>query len=462
MTLQDIQTARSIAIEVLNQFDPKRNYAGQILDKLLYKTDQRQRATDLVFGTIRNRLAIDTVIDKLSRCPVERISAKLLNILRIGAYELIYSPETGEYAIVNEAAENAGVVAGKKQVSFVNAVLRQIARLIINRQSSFTAANVTRTLPQTPATCCEFAIPFLPDPQVSPADYFSTAFSLPKWLVADWLAEFGFAKTWQICLASNRRPSVHIRPNPLKTSTDQLAEKLRKADIDLEVVSDEAMIRIKSPGDVTQLPGFAEGEWTIQDLSAAQAVRLLKPQPNWRILDFCAAPGTKTTQLAELTGDKAEIIATDIDNKRLEKLNENIARLGLRSITIVAYTQLCKNPKSEIQNPKFDAVLLDAPCSNTGVLARRIEVRYRIKQKAIKQLAELQNQLLISAAESIKPKGKICYSTCSIQKEENSELVKNFLKQNPGFELESESIILPSADSAADHDGGYAAIIMRK
>lgn len=459
-------SARTIAIEVLSRFDPKRNYAGPILDKLLHKTDQRQRATDLVFGTIRNRLAIDTGIAKLSRCPVERIPAKLLNILRIGAYELIYSPETAEYSIVNEAAENAKAIAcaklvpakAGKQVGFVNAVLRQIARLITSRQGPFTPANVTRTLPQTPTTGCEFAIPFLPDPQDFPADYLSVAFSLPKWLVADWLAEFGFANTWQICLASNRRPGIYIRPNSLKTTAQKLAEKLREADIDVEIVSDPPLIKIKSPRDVTQLPGFAEGEFTVQDISSAQAVRFLKPKPHWRILDLCAAPGTKTTQLAELTGDRAEILATDFDSQRLEKVKENITRLGIKNITAISYQQIID---SKFAPDRFDCVLLDVPCSNTGVLARRIEVRYRIKQNAIKQLVKLQSQLLSAAAESIKPKGKICYSTCSIQKEENSALVENFLLENPDFHLEFENLILPSADQV-DHDGGYTAILVNR
>lgn len=495
MALRDIQTARTIAIEVLSRFDPKRNYAGPILDELLHKTDQRQRATDLVFGTIRNRFAIDMVIAKLARCPVERIPAKLLNILRIGTYELIYSSETAEYSIVNEAAENAKAVAGRRQIGFVNAVLRQIARLITNRQGPFTAANVTRILPQTPTTGCEFAIPFLPDPQDFPADYLAVAFSLPKWLVADWLAEFGFANTWQICLASNRRPGIYIRPNSLKTTAQKLAEKLREADIDVEIAPDVtpaqagvqkdvtvenhsrmdsrfrgndtvtiSLIKIKSPRDVTQLPGFAEGEFTVQDISSAQAVRFLKPKAHWRILDLCAAPGTKTTQLAEATADSAKIIATDIDAERLKLVGENISRLGIKNVRTIPYEQLL-NSKFKILHStfaidSFDCVLLDVPCSNTGVLARRIEVRYRIKQNAIKQLVELQSQLLSAAAESIKPKGKICYSTCSIQKEENSELVKNFLLGNPDFHLEFENLMLPSAEQFG-RDGGYAAILER-
>lgn len=451
-------SARTIAIEALNRFDPKRNYAGPILDKLLPKTNERQRATDLVFGTIRNRLAIDTVISKLSRCPVEQIPANLLNILRVAAYELIYSPATAEYSIVDEAAENTKAVAGKKQVGFVNAVLRQIARLIVNRQSPITSTNFTRTLPQSPTTGCELAIAFLPDPQAQPADYLSAAFSLPKWLVANWLAEFGFSKVWQICLASNRRPSIYLRPNTLKTTTQELAEKLRQADIDVEIVPDRSLLRIKSPRDITQLLGFAEGEFTVQDISAFEPVRILNPQASWTILDLCAAPGVKTTQLAEAAADSAKIIATDIDSDRLKKLKENFIRLGLKSITLISYDELIT---SKFGIPFFDAVLLDVPCSNTGVLARRIEARYRLKPNIIKQLVKTQQDLLRTAAQLVKPQGKICCSTCSIQKEENSRLIKNFLQQNPSFALESEKLILPSAGEF-DNDGGYIAIIVKQ
>jgi 16S rRNA (cytosine967-C5)-methyltransferase len=413
------------------------------------------------------------VITKFSRCPVERIPAKLLNILRIGAYELIYSPATGEYSVVNEAAENTKAVAcaklvpakAGKQVGFVNAVLRQIARLITNRQSPFTAANVTQTLPQTHATGCEFAIPFLPDPQAFPADYLSAAFSLPKWLAADWLAEFGFAESRQICLASNRRPSIYIRPNTLKTTTQELAEKLRQADIEVEIVSDRPLIKVKSPRDVTQLPGFAQGEFTIQDIAAFEPVRILNPQPSWTILDLCAAPGVKTTQLTEATGDSAKIIATDIDAERLKLVGENISRLGIKSVRTIPYEQLL-NSKFKILHStfaidSFDCVLLDVPCSNTGVLARRIEARYRIRPDTIKKLTKTQNDLLATAAKIVKPQGKICYSTCSIQKQENSALVKEFLLQNPNFELEFEKLILPSAEPF-DHDGGYVAVLVNR
>jgi 16S rRNA (cytosine967-C5)-methyltransferase len=375
------KSARTIATSLLNQFDPKHDYAGPILDKLLSQTDEKQRATDLVLGSIRNRFVIDMVIAKLADCPTERIPAKLLNIVRIGAYELIYSPQTPDYSIVNEAVENAKVVVGKKQTAFVNAVLRRIARHIQNRQIPLSQANTQRTLPQTLSVGCGFDTDILPNPKDSLADFLSAAFSLPKWLISNWLDEYGAELTRQICFASNRKPSIYISPNTLKTTAQKLAERLRQAGIDLEIVWDEEMIRVKNPRAVTELPGFAEGLFSIQDISAAQPLRLLQPKPQWTILDLCAAPGTKTTQLAELTGDKAKIVATDIDGERLKKVRESITRLGIKNVIVSKYEKLFENSKFS----QFDAVLLDVPCSNTGVLAKRIEARYRIKPKAVKE-----------------------------------------------------------------------------
>jgi 16S rRNA (cytosine967-C5)-methyltransferase len=474
MVDQKLKSARSIAVEVLNRCDPKRNYAGSILDAVLHstghltaETDQRQRATDLVFGTLRNRRAIDVVIATFSGRPVKRIQSGLLNIIRIGTYELIYCPSTEQYAIVNEAVMNAKAAGVAKQAGFVNAVLRQITRHISNRQVPLAGRDADRTIPLTPATGCEFDTSFLPDHQTRPAEYLSTVFSLPEWLVAGWLAEFGEESTRQICFASNRRPGVYIRPNRFRTTIEALTGKMAAADIDFEIASDSEMIRIKSPRDVTELPGFSAGQFTIQDITASKPVRMLNPQPDWTILDLCAAPGTKTTQLAELTGDSAKIIATDIDGRRLEMVKENTARLGINSVDIVPYEELLgiadfrlPNADFQIEN-SYDCVLLDVPCSNTGVLARRIEARFRISPDTIRELAGMQGELLRTASDVLKPGGKICYSTCSIQKAENSKLIENFLKENQNFTLESEQLTLPSAEGF-DHDGGYTAILAKR
>lgn len=484
------KSARTLATDVLNLFDPKRNYAASILNNILDQTAEKQRATDLVFGTIRNRSAIDTVIAAFSSRPTERIPPRLLNVLRIAAYELIYRPETPGYSVVNETVENAKEMLGKKPVGFVNAVLRNITRHTTNRYAQISYADVRTTFPQTPATGCEFDTPIIPDPHTHPADYLSAAFSLPKWLITDWLGEFGFERTRQICFASNRRPSIYIRTNPLRTTAGDFAQKLQEQDIDFETVPpdilrvssiehpardglahrESSMIRVKSAAAVTQLPGFAEGLFTVQDLAASLAVKMLDPQPGRKILDLCAAPGVKTTQLAEITAGSAEITATDINADRLKMVEENVGRLGIGAITVIPYVDI-ENRSAEVG--PFDAVLLDAPCSNTGVLARRIEARYRLNPGAIQEFTITQDQLLSTAASMTGPRGRICYSTCSIQKAENNELVADFLRQNPDFKLDSETLILPSAEIPKkdcayqdrqirfDHDGGYVAILIR-
>jgi 16S rRNA (cytosine967-C5)-methyltransferase len=497
MSAQPYKSARAIAAEVLQRFDPQRDYAGAILDRLLDQTPERQRATDLVYGTIRNLHALDTVIARFSGRLPARIAPNLLSILRVGVYELVYSPATPVYSAVDEAVSYAGHAGGKKQTGFVNAILRQVVRHIANRQADLAATGPTRTLVQTPAAGCEFDTDLLPDPNASLPAYLAACFSLPVWLVTQWVEEFGPEQARDICLACNRRPSLYVRVNPLRTSTRDLLAQFEQAGIkaepvppgwavptvsvggyptpgDAEVGSGgeervvgtahptwqasspgSDMIKVTGPHSVTQLPGFAAGLFTVQDLAAAQVVPVLEPQPDWSILDLCAAPGTKTTQLAELTRDAARITATDIDPGRLELVRENIARLGLRSIAVVPYAEAGRGDSAT-----FDAVLLDAPCSNTGVLARRVEARFRITPGAIEDLAATQGQLLARAAGLVTSGGRICYATCSIHEAENQRVVQSFLDHH-AFELVQERLLLPSA-GPFDHDGAYAALLRRK
>jgi len=448
-------TARSIAVEVLCEAQLRQVFAGELLDKYLQLTE-RQRATDLVFGVIRNRTVIDTVIRRFSSYSTEQVPDKILNVLRVGVYELVFCPQAAEYAIVNEAVEYTKNSANRKQAGFVNAVLRQTLRHIVSRQKILDQALPPNTLPQSTDMGCEFSIELLPDRNVSPVEYFSIAFSLPAWLVGGWLSEYGLEQTMQIVFASNRRPSVYLRPNPLKTTAGELAEKLKAAEVECEVELESQMIKLISPGSITALPGFDEGLFSVQDLSAAETVRLLNPQPVWTILDLCAAPGTKTIQLAQTAGGTAKILATDIDSSRLRKVKENVARLGLSHfVTVIEYDALDDFVK---RFGDFDCVLVDAPCSNTGVLARRPEVRHRITPDSIAKLTKAQGDLLCKAAKLLKPGGVLCYSTCSIQPEEDNVLVKSFLRDNPGFKLKAEKLIFPSAQQP-DHDGGYAAIM---
>jgi 16S rRNA (cytosine967-C5)-methyltransferase len=454
--MPDPLTTRAIAAKILTETRKDKQFAAEALD-YYPELVNKPAATDLIFGVIRNRRAIDVVIEKVTGLQIVHLQAKLLNIIRVAVYELIYCPQTADYAIVNEAVNYAGQITNQKGAGFVNWILRSTQKHIISRCASKEMEQVSpgKTIPQSTISCCEFDIELLPDRNISPSAYLGVAFSLPDWLVESWLAQFGPQR--DICLASNRRPSIYARPNVLRTTVEELAGKFTDKGIGCEIIAGQQMIKLINPGAIPALPGFNEGLFTVQDLSAAQVVRILNPQPDWFILDLCAAPGTKTTQLAEATVGKAKVIATDIDIGRLQKVRENINRLDLSDCVIaVDYDAL----DDYLGRGGFDCVLVDAPCSNTGVLARRAEVRHRIKQSTIGELAGVQIELLSKAALLLKPGGVICYSTCSIQAEENRLLVERFLQNNPGFELKEEKQILPCA-GPADHDGSYAAVISR-
>ncbi len=456
------KSARAVAAEVLRRFDAGRAQAGPMLDRLLPQTDQKQRATDLVFGTIRNLLAINRVIEQFSGRRVRRIDESLLAVIRVGVYELAYSPDTPVYSIVDEAVKIAGHGGGSKQTGFVNAVLRGVVRHIVARETPLRDSSSARTLVQSPQAGCEFDTDFLPDWRSDPAAHLSACFSIPHWLVAGWIAEFGPERARQICLGSNRRPSVYVRVNTLKTRLSQLLERFQEAGVRAEAVAlrdgvpEANVVRLLGPQAIAHLPGYAEGCFTVQDLSASRAVQMLDPQPGWAILDLCAAPGTKTTQLAEWTANAARIMATDVDAERLTKVTENVARLGCHSVSVVP----CAHIECGQHGP-FDAILLDVPCSNTGVLARRIEVRYRVRPESVEELAGTQLALLVQAAALLKEHGRICYSTCSIQKAENGDLLRRFLAADRRFALVREELALPSAEGF-DRDGAYVAILRRR
>jgi 16S rRNA (cytosine967-C5)-methyltransferase len=462
-------SARLVAAKALDKFDKTQMqlssadrdafvYACDILGSLLGQTEQKSRATDLVFGTMRNRRAIDMVLGSIADTPAKRISPDLVNIVRLGIYELVYRPETPEYSIINSAAENTKTIAAAKQVGFVNAVLRKVASRIRTRKIHISDENIRCILPNKNSIGCQFDRRILPDPETQPDAYYNIAYSIPRWLIVEWLEQYGIDKTKQICIASNRRSSIYLRPNIIKTTAYGLAEKFSAARIPFAITPDEQMLRLKQPGNITALPGFDRGLFTVQDISSSRAIRALEPQQGQRILDLCAAPGTKTSQIAELTDDKAEIFATDIDPDRLKKVNQNAQRLGLSSIKTVDYAEFDNLAK---QQGLFDAVLVDVPCSNTGVMAKRPEVRLRIKQKAVEKLMQTQAELLKTAVDLTKPGGKICYSTCSILKAENEQQIQNFLAETDGLELVSEQLFLP-ADGEFDHDGGYYAILQKK
>lgn len=458
---QPSKSPRQVALEVLDNFKIASHDAAELLGKKIEQTHRKGRATDVVYGVIRNRTAIDLVIEKIAGKPVERITKKLINIIRIGVYELVYSTETAEFAVVNEAVELANARVKAKQAGFVNALLRNITRSIVSRTADLSEADVRKTLPNSSGTGCRFDKDLLPDADLEPGRYLSEAFSLPLWLVGEWINEFGFEKAKEICFASNRRPGVYLWANTLRTSTEELLKMFKTEDVEaVEVVlpGGGSMVKIKTHQSVSRLAGFKDGMFFVQDPAAGAVIKELCPGPGWTVIDVCAAPGTKSIQLAGAMNDEGEIIASDIDDKRLEKVKQNADRVGFKSIKIVSQKGLGKVISGL---KKIDAILVDVPCSNTGVLAKRAEVRHRISKSAVKSLVKTQKKLLNYAAGMISGGGKVCYSTCSILKEENEDIINDFLAENPKFKLLSQKLILPAraGEFPYDHDGSFVAVL---
>ena len=279
--------------------------------------------------------------------------------------------------------------------------------------------------------------------------------SHPEWLVERWRKNFCKERTQRLLEWNNTPPKTFARVNTLRTDGGKLVEKWRDENVDYDFVTrdwtgENLVFELKSHPPLSTLDSFRQGWFYIQDPSTLLAVRELDPHPDETILDLCAAPGGKTTFIAQLMKNEGSIVAHDISPDRLKLIKENCTRLGVTCADITSTL--------DSQLSTFDRVLVDAPCSNTGVLRRRVDLRWRIQPAEIERLRATQLDLLRQAAKCLKPGGVLVYSTCSLEAEENSEVVKQFLATQAGFRLEREQELSPFGD---DVDGAFTARLIR-
>jgi len=290
--------------------------------------------------------------------------------------------------------------------------------------------------------------PVLPDPAVLPVEYLAAGFAWPRWLAARWSQRY----SWEECLRlgfwfAGPAP-LWLRINPLRTNRGAVLAAFAQAGVAAEPGEHPQAVRLLEHAAIRDLPGYDQGWFTVQDESAMQVASALDPQPGSRVLDVCAAPGGKTTHLAELMNNQGQIIACDVEDHRLATLNQLCQRLG---ISVVEPHRLHPEQNEEPPTKPFDFVLVDVPCSNTGVLGRRPEARWRLKPENFGRLVPLQTKLLLQAGERVRPGGAIVYSTCSIEPEENQQVVRAVLRGMRNLELEAESEQAPGRPA----DGGY-------
>jgi 16S rRNA (cytosine967-C5)-methyltransferase len=290
----------------------------------------------------------------------------------------------------------------------------------------------------------------LPDPAAEPAAYFAAAFSLPPWLANRWFARFGPDECTRLGFWFNAPPPLWVRVNKLNADRETYRIRLAAALIDSEPGEHPQSLRFPEHHSVRELPGYAEGDFAVQDHSSMRVAPALGVRPGMRVLDLCAAPGGKTTHLAELMDNRGHVTACDIDAKRLETVTALCQRLRVKGVETVLLREGSEIPLAP-GDKGYDAALVDVPCSNTGVLGRRPEVRWRLKPNEFEHLVRLQTRLLIEALVRVKPGGAVVYSTCSIEPEENEGVARAVCKGMRGVALEAEHHSVPGRPS----DGGY-------
>ncbi|NOZ56534.1 MAG: 16S rRNA (cytosine(967)-C(5))-methyltransferase RsmB [Calditrichaeota bacterium] len=445
-TGQERLTARRLAVRILVTAERRRAYVDLLLRSELRKSglDHRDRAlvSELVRGCVRWRLYLRWVLKKRYRGDYFRAPLELKAILELATFELFFHPSTPGYAIVSEAVELAKETGGSQWAGRVNAILRRLEPL--------------RTQRPLPA-------------DLESARGLSIAHSHPQWLVKRWLDRYGREETVALLEANNRPAPLFVRVNTARFEVEQVKASLISEGIAVETVPGfHEYLRLEHlPQGVESLRAFREGAVTPQDPSASLAVALLQLEEGDKLWDVCAAPGGKTTAAAQLLGGKRGLVfASDLQLKRVGLIRSAAQRLGLENVRYV-----CADAKA----PPFAAatkVLIDAPCSGTGVLRRRVDARWQRSEDDILKLQTTQLAILDGIASTVEAGGVVVYSTCTLEQEENEEVVRIFLQKHPDFSLEPATNIVDNRFTTEqgyvrtfphrhDLDGVFAARLVR-
>lgn len=403
---------RLISLSILDGVESGRQTLDDLLDTT-FETEQRISYKDrrliyaIVFGVLRWKGRLDWIISRFSKIPLSKIDRPVLNILRIGLYQMIYLDKVPVFAAVNTSVEMSRYHAPAWTVRFVNGVLRNISR----KQDQLGFVN----------------------PATDPVMALSVNQSFPLWLLKRWEKRYGIEETEKRCVFFNAVPPMTIRANELKLEKDALVRALQP---DVEsivpctyVPSGYRISRFRRS--FAELEAFKNGGFQFQD-EASQAVALfLAPEPGETILDACAGLGSKTGHMAQIMGNQGRIFATDISGRKLDRLKKEMERLGVSIVSAKTYDwQSCDDP---ISIPACDRVLVDAPCSGLGVIGRNPDIKWRGTEQDIVRMSGLQKRILNHAARWVKPGGRLIYSVCSSEPEETCSVIAAFLKSNQRF-----------------------------
>jgi 16S rRNA (cytosine967-C5)-methyltransferase len=393
-------------------------------------TLDRHLCQELAYGIVRWQATLDWLIARKTDTRAQK--PMLQNLLRLGLYQIFWLDRIPSHAAVHETVELARQSGFHTQAGFINAVLRGYLR-----EFDGTRGLLAELKTQQP----------------------HLGYSHPEWLVARWQQRWGAEHTARLMEWNNTPPKAFARVNTLKPDPGKLLTQWREEGVEYDFIrrdwlEENSVFELKSHPPLDRLPSFQQGLFYVQDPSTLLAVRELDPQPGECVLDLCAAPGGKLTVIAQLMRNEGRLVAHDTTPERLKLIDQNCARLGVTCVQTALPSALNAQPSTS-----FDRILIDAPCSNTGVMRRRVDLRWRIRPGELGRLRSTQLELLRQAAVLLKPGGVLVYSTCSLEPEENSEVVNGFLAGHADFKLDRTRELLPFVEGV---DGTYVARMVRE
>lgn len=405
---------------------------GQVLEKYQY-LEKKSRAfiSRLTQGTLERMLELDDVIDRFSKTPVKKMKPVIRCILRSGVYQLLYMDGVPASAACNEAVRLAQKKGFSGLKGFVNGVMRAVSR-------AKEAGEIT-----------------YPDEQNDPEAYLSVRYSIPRWLVEQWMKAYDYATAKSICAAFFKERPTAIRVNTARISVEELAEELAAAGVRVEKTDVCADALLISGYDfLGSLPSFVRGDFYVQDLSSMQAVLAAGVQPGWNVIDVCAAPGGKAIHVAQLLRGSGHVEARDLTEYKVDLILDNKERCQVENLSAKVWDATAWDEEAA---GSADLVIADLPCSGLGVLRGKPDIKYNMSPEQIGELAALQRKILSVVQAYVKPGGRLVYSTCTISRAENEENAAWFAGAYGQFSLKSEKQILPDGCQ----DGFYIAVFER-
>lgn len=402
---------RRIALNILIDIEQNKAFSNISINKHIKKSNMtsldRRFISQLVYGVLENKLYLDYIIKNFSKTKIKKIQAPILNILRLGLYQIIFLQKVPDSAAVNESVKLTKKINFRLS-GFVNGILRSYLR---NKEKVQ-----------------------LPNYENNPIQFLSIKYSHPKWLVSKWVNDYGIEFASKLLEANNKSPNLTIRTNTLKINREDLIKKLIKEGVSCKKgdIVPEALIVESMESNLDNLESFREGLLQVQDESSMLVSHILSPLEGEFIIDVCSAPGGKSTHIAQLMKNRGRVLSRDIHKHKLDLVRENSNRLGVTIIETQQYDALKLDTKLI---GLADRVLVDAPCSGFGIIRRKPEIRYLKDTKDIMELSKLQLEILKVSSQYVKIGGILLYSTCTIQDEENKKVINRFLEQNDKFTL---------------------------